>query len=330
MLLTLLLIYSLGILGVSSSINDSMLFFMFFLAAMGFGMFHTIGFSLTAKTSTPDTIGRNMGNFTSLGEIGRVSLPPLAVFATSLVGWRLSLGIIGIVGFLLFFIARIFSFARDVSTAKKTTSQNHISFLKDIVSLFKTRNAIYITFAAIIDSLASNPIYVFLPFLLVAKGTTPTQLGIAMAGFFVGSLFGKSLLGRGVDKLGNIKVFIFSEICMAISLLLISQSTNYLFLVLFSALLGIFTKGTSPVVQTMFSQLSHKDHYHKVYAVSELAIGLSAVITIIVMGIIADKTNIMIVFYIAAFLACLAILPILAFSKTKGSRLHIPIEIEGG
>lgn len=316
---TLLLIYSLSVVGIALSFNSSMLFTLYFLAALGFGMFHTVGFALTAKNSLPENVGRNMGNFTSIGEIGRVSLPPLAVFATSLIGWRMTIGTIGIVGIVLFLISRFLSSPKNahVFSEKNGNPQNHKEFLKDIVFLFSNKQAAYVTLAAIMDSLASSPIYVYLPFLLLSKGITAALLSIAMGGFFIGSLLGKTLLGLSVDKLGNRKVFIISELCMAFALIFIAQSTNYILLLFLSILLGMFTKGTSPVVQTMFSELANKAHYHKVFAVSELFIGLSAVLTITILGGFADRNGILLIFYATALLACMATIPIVVFSKIR-------------
>lgn len=316
---TLLIVYSLGALGIALSFNTFMLFAMYLLAALGFGMFHTVGFALTAKRSTSDNIGRNMGNFTAIGEIGRVSLPPLAVFATSLIGWRMTIGIISSFGFLLFLISRFLPSPKDVHVFKSVDSkpQNHKEFLKDIVVLFKTKQAAAVTIAAVLDSLASSPIYVFLPFLLLAKDINVAQLGVAMGGFFIGSLIGKAALGFGVDKLGNKKVFVISEICMALSLIFITLSSHFALLLIFAILLGAFTKGTSPVVQTMFTQLTDKEHYHKVFAVSELVIGLAAVLAIIVLGGIADTNGISTIFYVTAMLAIAATIPIFTFKKLK-------------
>ena len=316
-LFALLIAYSLGALGIALAPNVSILFIAYFAAAMGFGMFHTVGFSLTAKNSTPDNVGRNMGNFTAIGEIGRVSLPPLAVFAVSFLGWRPTLGIVGIVGIILFFALKLFSPPKDVHIFGAEKPQNHKEFIRDVIYLFRNRQAAYISLAAVIDSLASSPIYVYLPFLLLAKGINATELSIAMGGFFVGSLLGKAFLGLSVDKLGNRKVFIISELFMAAALVLVAQSSNYLLLLFFAIILGIFTKGTSPVVQTMFSKLTDKEHYHKVFAVSELIIGLAAVLTITMMGSLADKTGITNIFYSAAVLAILATLPVFVLHKNK-------------
>ncbi len=284
-------------------------------------MFHTVGFVLTAKNSTPENVGRNMGNFTAIGEIGRVSLPPLALLATSLIGWRMTIGITGTIGIFIFLVAQFFTPPKNthVLAEENKSSQNHKEFITDIALVFRNKHAAGITLTAIIDTFASSPLNVYLPFLLLAKGMTPAQMGLAMAVFFIGSLLGKWLLGLSVDRLGNRKVFIISEFCMALALLFISQSTEHMLLFLFALILGIFAKGTSPVVQTLFSTLTEKDHYHKVFAFSELVIQLSAAFTITLFGAIADKTGIAIVFYISALLAIIATIPIFSVSKIKNN-----------
>lgn len=315
-ILLLLFVYSLAAMGVSLAPNVVILVCTYLLASLGFGMFHTVGFSLTAKSSNTTDVGRNMGNFTAVGDIGRIIIPTAAVFISSYIGWRTTMVIIGLIGLLLFFVFRL-TIKPKITESSSAVFQTYKEFLKDVITMFKQKHALSIIIAAIIDTLASSPIYVFLPFLLLKKGESPVELTITMGGFFVGSLIGKTLLGRGVDRFGNKAIFIFSEVCMAISILFIAHSNQIILILLLATLLGGFTKGTSPVIQTMFSQLSHRDHYHKVFAVSELVIGLASMLTIMAMGIIADKAGILWIFYLTAALAILATLPIYALSKTK-------------
>lgn len=82
-------------------------------------------------------------------------------------------------------------------------------------------------------------------------------------------------------------------------------------------LLGAFTRGTTPVIQAMLSEVSEKAHYNKIYALSETGIGIAAVITVILMGVIADKIGIQFVFYTAAVFALVAIIPVLFLSRSK-------------
>lgn len=318
LLSSLLIIYSLGAFTLSLAGNYPMVVLGVFIGALGFGMFHTISFSLVAKTSDKNNIGKNMGNFTSIGDIGRVAIPPLAVFAVPLLGWRTDFTIIAIIGLLTFLVLRI-SFSKKIqadSLDQQLAKESHIDFIKQIFNLLKVKKLLLTLSAAILDALASSPVYIFLPFLLFTKGIQITQYGIAASLFLVGSLAGKYILGRLVDKFGNSRVFIISETLMAASLISLVVFTNFYFILILSFLLGVFTRGTTPVVQSMFSQISHKMHYNKIYALSELFIGVSAVITLILMGFIADKIGVVFVFYITAALALLATLPVLLVSKS--------------
>lgn len=320
-ILTLLLVYSAGVLIASIATNAPLLLLSYLLAALGFGMFHPAGFALTASISSDTNVGKNMGNFTAVGEIGRVALPPIALLMAAIIGWRITIAVVGSIGIVLFIIARFYTQHRDVYnlSSKKATPENHKEFLKHTFSLMRNKKAALVASAAVIDSIASSPIYVYLPFLLIAKGNTAIALSIAMGGFFVGSLVGKSILGRLADTYGHKNIFVISELCMAVSLICITFANEFLLLTFFAALLGIFTKGTSPVVQTMFSQLTKKNHYHKIFAVSELFITMAAVISISIIGFAADRMGISIVFYSAALFGILACVPII-ISNLKSQR----------
>src|SRR5258708_1802561 len=88
-----LCLYGIGFLtsGFVPSVDGSFLFliFTFFIAGMGFGLFHPIGLALIARWSDKATRGREMGNFTALGDIGTVGVPAVFTFFIVLVGWRL-------------------------------------------------------------------------------------------------------------------------------------------------------------------------------------------------------------------------------------------------
>ncbi len=317
LLIILLLVYSIGALGVASSLNIFMLIPMFLLGALGFGMFHTVGFILVAASSDKSNVGRNMGNFTSIGDIGRVALPPLAIFAASFFGWRTTMVFVSIIGFVIYVLSQFFLKKEKHLQNSALKKESYGDFIKNTLLLLKIRKLRFVILSGILDSLASNPIYLFLPFLLILKGVTASQLGGLMGAFFVGSLIGKFLLGRGVDKFGNLKIFILSELGMAgliISLVLAANHLLTLLILLF--FLGIFTKGTSPVVQTMFSNLTHKLHHHKIYAVSILFLALAEALAEIGMGPVADGFGVTMIFYLCAVFAISAIIPILVLKKT--------------
>ncbi len=317
LIFSLLLVYSIGIFAAAFSQNQIILFGAYLLAAFGFGMFHTVGFSLVAHQSESKNIGKNLGSFTAIGEIGRVAIPPVALFLATTIGWRQTLIFMSIIGVVAYFFNLYFQNKNDKKLTEIKTKQNHKEFLKDIYFIFRNKKAFLVSMSAILDTAASSPQQVFLPFLLISKGIDIASLSLVMGGFFVGSLLGKSILGHGTDMFGHLKIFIFSELSMALTLILIAQSNSFIMLIILSTLLGGFTKGTSPVVQAMFSELAKKEHYHKIFAFGELMIAIGAVISINLLGVIAEKTNISIVFYSGAILATLAVLPIIYLNKTN-------------
>lgn len=314
----LLLIYSLGALSTSFSPNLLFIYLSFFLGAAGFGMFHTVGFSLVAKSSEKGNVGKNMGNFTAVGDLGRVAIPTIAVFLVSLIGWRLTFALLSLVGLTAFLVFSLLKIKKDEYKLNEAENlkESPRQFFTHILRLLQERKVLFTLLAAILDTLASTPVFLFLPFLILSKGITITQYGIITGVFFAGSLFGKFMLGRGVDKLGNIKIFIISEIMMAIGLLLLTFFSNFFIVLMLSFLIGSFTRGTIAVVQSMISQVSHKLHYDKLYGVSETLIHLFSFIIIILMGVLADKFGVTFVFYACSALAILAIFPALFLRKT--------------
>lgn len=311
-----LLFYSLAAGGIGFSPNATILIITFYLGALGFGMFHPIGFATVAKTSEKITIGRNMADFTAIGDIGRIAIPSLALLAAPHIGWRFVIGTLGILGVLSFLFLRRLLPSKDVYKIEKP-KQNHSEWARDVLALIKTKALFLTGLTAVIDSFASSSLYVFLPFLLLAKGVPVTLLGILMGVFFFGSLFGKASLGRAVDRLGNVHVFMLSELLMAGVLLLIIATNNLLLISASAFLLGIFTKGTSPVVQTLFSEVAESHHYEKLFAVSEIMIATASTVSQVLMGILADRQGVPAVFMVASLFAVFAIIPLFLQQKNR-------------
>lgn len=311
----LLIVYSIGSILIGLSPSITFLLLAFLLGSFGFGMFHSASFTIVAKNSSEKNIGRNMGDFTAIGDIGRSAIPPAAVFLTAIIGWRFTIQLIGLIGFICYFVFNFLK-VKDVNIAQ-TIEESKTDFIKEIINLLKTKDLLLTSASAILDSIAGSPVYIFLPFLFLLKKATTSELGILMFAFFIGSFLGKVILGRAIDKLGDIKVFTVSEIFMAFCLIILALSSNFFLLLILSLLLGVFTKGTSPIVQTMFSRHSHKNHYNKLFGISETCIAFSAFLAQVLMGVAADRFGILFIFYFCAIFAALATIPVLLSSKSR-------------
>lgn len=179
-----------------------------------------------------------------------------------------------------------------------------------------------------IDAFASGSLFIFLPFFLLKKGISADVLGMFAAIFFIGSFLGKAVLGRFVDTFGNKKVFILSELCMAVLIVLLTQLNSFVLIMVVAVILGGFTKGTAPVSATMLSDVVDTEgHADKAFGISGVLQGIAISISPILLGIISDKFSILAAFYTMAGGAVCAAIPAFFLSKRE-AKLLIEEELE--
>ena len=318
MIILSLLIYSLAQIGISIASHAAIFILFFYITASGFGMFHTIGYTLVARVSGKINVGKNLGNFTAIGDIGRIAVPALAIMlASSIFQWRFTYLTLAIVGVTSYLILRLNKNPKPLLKNTNLEIESPKEWIKHTFYLLRQRKLALIMSSNFIDSLAGNSMYIFLPFLLLAKGIKPVELGLFIPTYFLGSFAGKFILGRGSDKFGASNMFVLAEVLMAINIIFL-VSTNYFFLILaISFLLGLFTRGTTPVLATLIFSITHDKHYEKVAATSEFITGFAAVIAPAILGLLADRFGINFVFYSCAILAILAITPIVILGRQR-------------
>lgn len=164
--------------------------------------------------------------------------------------------------------------------------------------------------AGALDSFASASLFVFLPFLLLKRGVSSAFLGTFTAAFFIGNFFGKTVLGRFVDKFGNSKVFIASELLMAVFIFALANSTALYFIVACSVILGVFTKGTVPVQQTMITEsVEHHGNFEKAFGLGAFVSSSAITAAPIILGYTSDKLGIVAAFNVMAVVALTAVIP---------------------
>lgn len=277
----------------------------FTIGSMGFGIFHPISFALIAHSSNKNELGRKMGSFTAIGDIGRIGISALVTLLVSLVSWRNTALLYSIIPIILVVGLIVLTKNNGLWNEKGIQSENvhglhcNVKYILAIISSF-------------IDSFASSSLFVFIPFLYILRGASTALLGSLSGAFFIGNMLGKIISGKITDVFGSNKIFIISELIMASLLIGLSVTESIPLMAIVSVLLGAVTKGTVPVLNTIIvNSVTDKRLIDKAFGVGSFVNGIASVIAPLLFGIITDKYGIVLVFKTSACFAVVATIPLI-------------------
>jgi len=300
-----MLLYSVAFLLTGASSGLVGLGLAFLLASVGFGLFHPIGFALVAHGSASGDVGKKMGNFTAIGDFGRIGFAAAATFLAATFSWRATAFAYGLAPLSLVVLSALFYGRRADSGAGPTKETGPkprgLRYSADFITAIVT---------GCLDGLASSALFIFIPFLFIFRGLPAALLGSLSGAFFVGNMLGKVLIGKAIDRLGCFRVFVASELAMALLLVLLSVQTSTVAMAAISILLGAVTKGTVPVINTMVTNaVPDRALYEKAFGIVSFVSGAAGVVAPLALGLIAERFGIVSVFHMSAGLAVLAIAP---------------------
>lgn len=307
--------YGLGFVAASWSASMVLAGACFVLALAGHGVFHTLAFSWIAQETPKAGLGRALSDFTAIGDIGRIPLVSLAGFVAALpiagmAGWRVvcfSYGLIALCagGWLLWHSRRKYIAGRPAEHTAKGRVLPSLGLLKE-------KKLALALAANVLNTIGSDHIFTFMPLLLLGKGIAPQIMGAFALGFTVGCFAGKMLCGRLVDLWGARPVFVGAEVVQAgLLVLLVGQSTPG-GIVATALALGMVTKGTVPVVQTILAgAVAPGQAYEEVFAGSSFVRGCVNMTLPLLFGALAANTSMELVYVLMAAAALVAVVPVL-------------------
>ena len=283
----------------------SLLFLAYMFGGISSGLFEPIGNSLVAKLSASGNRGTAIGNFAAFGDMGRIAV---VAVATALAG-LLKVDNACLVMFassVAALILAVLAIARTNNDADSVPEELPVH-LRD---LLQNRNFRFATVAGIADSFSSASLYIFIPFLLNSKGIPLANTLYFNVIFFAGYMSGRLVLGRLADKHGAPHILMVSKITMALLILLLTLVSGSTLMLLLLFLLGVFTRGSSPIIRAMVADsMDDNISFHNAFSAFSSASRGSSALSRPIYGFLASYAGIASVFYLASAVSLLTLYP---------------------
>jgi FSR family fosmidomycin resistance protein-like MFS transporter len=255
-------------------------------AGLGSGVQHPLSSTLVSNAYEDGRRRAALGTYNFSGDLGKVAVPAAVAFAVPWLGWRgavESFAAIGLAAAVLVLLALTnLHIGHAPVPADKTDRPAAFDWgIRDL------RGFQALSLIQVIDTSTRTGLLTFLPFLLIAKGSSVRAVGLALMLIFAGGAAGKLACGMLAERLGVIRTVIITETATGLGILLLLTLPLGPSLALLPVL-GIALNGTSSVLYGTVADLVASDRRARSYAVFyTLGIGASA-LSPSIYGIVSD------------------------------------------
>ncbi|MGY2285548.1 MFS transporter [Pseudomonas gingeri] len=229
------------------------------LGGLGASTQHPLASSMVSDThEAGGRVKQALSQYNFAGDIGKMLIPALIGLLLTVVSWRASATLIGLLGLaaagLLWWLipARVEP-ATHENQARRATGSGSVSGLRALLA------------TGLLDSAARMGFLTFLPFLLTSKGAGTAGIGVALALLFVGGAFGKLLCGYLEARIGMVKTVWLTESATAL-LIILAVYLPLAGLMLMLPLLGLALNGTSSVLYGVVPEVSGPGRREQAFA----------------------------------------------------------------
>ncbi|MCE4055680.1 MFS transporter [Pseudomonas sp. Au-Pse12] len=212
------------------------------LGGLGASTQHPLASSMITDThEAGGGVKEALSQYNFAGDIGKTLIPGLVGLLLTLISWRASVTLIGLLGvgaaLALWWLipSRAVTLAMQEKAPKTVKGQGSVGGLRALIV------------TGTLDSAVRMGFLTFLPFLLKAKGAGTAGIGLALTLLFVGGAFGKLLCGYLGARIGMMKTVWITEFTTA-SLIVLAVFLPYGALMVMLPLLGLALNGTSSVL----------------------------------------------------------------------------------
>ena len=257
------------------------------VAGLGSGVQHPLSSSLVSKAYETGPRRTALGTFNFSGDLGKVTVPALIALATAAVGWRRATGayaLLGILAALGIFLV-LGRLGEGSAPSERRAKDSHGP--RGGWGIRDRRGFQALSAIGIIDNTTRTAFLTFLPFLLIAKGSTVEKVGLGLALVFAGGATGKFVCGMMAERIGVIRTVILTELVTGGGILLLLALPLAPALVLLP-ILGVGLNGTSSVLYGTVADLVTPERRSRAYGLFyTLGVGFGSVAPS-VYGVVSD------------------------------------------
>jgi FSR family fosmidomycin resistance protein-like MFS transporter len=263
------------------------------VAGLGSGVQHPLSSSLVSKAYETGPRRAALGTYNFSGDLGKVAVPAAVAFAALVVGWRTAAAAYGVVG--LVAAAAIFGVLAQLKTGmsepvvddrtKAPLAAQSGWGIRDLKG-FQALTAI-----GMIDNATRTGFLTFLPFALIAKGSSVAGVGTALALLFAGGAVGKFACGLVAERLGVIRTVVLTEAATALGILALIPSPLPVALAILP-LMGVALNGTSSVLYGTVADLVAADRRSRAYGLYYTVTIMSSALAPSVYGLLSDLAGV--------------------------------------
>src|SRR6059036_1918122 len=245
------------------------------IAGLGSGVQHPLSSSLVSKAYETGPRRAALGTYNFSGDLGKVAVPAAVAFATTIVGWRAAAGGYGVLG-LAAALAIVLLLARLATGGAAATPMRAPGYEGNGWGIRDARGFQALSAIGMIDNATRTGLLTFLPFALIAKGSTVAGVGSALALLFAGGAIGKFVCGLVAEKVGVIRTVVLTEAATAGGIALVVLVPLPVALAILLPL-GIALNGTSSVLYATVADLVTVDRRSRAYGLYyTLSVGASS------------------------------------------------------
>jgi MFS transporter, FSR family, fosmidomycin resistance protein len=263
------------------------------IAGLGSGVQHPLSSSLVSKAYETGPRRAALGTYNFSGDLGKVAVPAAVAFAALVVGWRTASAIYGVIG-LVAAVAILGVLARLATGATEAIGDDRPKEPLAVASgwgIRDLRGFQALTAIGMIDNATRTGFLTFLPFALIAKGSSVAGVGTALALLFAGGAVGKFACGLVAERLGVIRTVVLTEAATALGILALIPSPLPVALAILP-LMGVALNGTSSVLYGTVADLVTADRRSRAYGLYYTVTIMSSALAPSVYGVIGDVVGV--------------------------------------